>query len=109
MLRKVILGFVILAALLVCGFVLAADGTWWNYVKNIGYAVGALGLVWALVTVANHFKITGRSFHLGTWLDAISDAQPDGTVGPKANPVGMAIVIGCFVLGLLVFAASFVQ
>lgn len=106
MLRWSLLTVILVVLLAVCGFVLLGDGTWWNLVKAVGYATAALLLAWGVVAAANHFGLTGRSFHLPTWLDAISDAQPDGKVGPNADRRGMAIVLAGFLLGVFFLAGS---
>jgi hypothetical protein len=109
MLRWSLLTVILAVLLAVCGAVFFLDGTWWNLVKAVGYALAALALAWGVVAAANHFGLTGKSFHLSGWLDAIADAQPDGTVGPNANRTGMAIVVASLVLGVLFLAGSFVH
>jgi hypothetical protein len=108
MLRWSVLTVIVVALLAACGLLFLADGTWWNLAKVVGYAITALALAWGLVLVANHFGLTGKSFHLATWLDCIADAQPDGTPGPNANRFGMAVVLAAFLLGVLVFAGAVV-
>jgi hypothetical protein len=109
MLRWSLLTIIVVGLLALCGFVFLADGTWWNLVKSVGYAVAAILLVWGLLVIANHFGITGKSFHLATWLDAISDARPNGDVGPNADRKAMALVVAGFLLGLFFLAGSFVH
>lgn len=72
---------------------------------NLGYlGVGVLAL-WCLVQFASHNGITGKSFHLGTWLDAIADSDALGIPGPKADRIGMAIVVaGLLAAGAFVVA-----
>src|SRR3954470_21197532 len=109
MLRWSLLTVVVVVLLALCGLVFLADGSWWNLVKNLGYAVAAVALVWGLVLVANHFGITGKGFAFGPWLDHIADTQADASPGPNADRRGMAIVVACFLLGLFFLAGSFVH
>jgi hypothetical protein len=118
MFRKSILTIVIAALVLGCGLLFAADGTWWNYVKSLGYLVGALLVFWGLLAIANQFKITGGSFSLPVWLDIIAgSASPpvplgeDGKPKPgyEANRIAMAIVIAGFLLFAGMLLAPFVK
>lgn len=75
---------------------------------NLGYlAIGLLAL-YGLVRYANRSGITGKSFHLAAWLDAIADAQADGTPGPDQNRIAMALVILAVLLSGAVLASAFV-
>jgi hypothetical protein len=106
MLRWSLLTVVVAVLLALCGLVFLADGSWVNLVKNVGYAVTAIVLAWGVVTLANHFKLTGEHFSLGGWLDIIAGAKP--APSPDANRVAMAIVLAGFLLGVFVLAGLFV-
>ncbi len=84
--------------------------SWWTYVKSLGYLVGALFVLWGLLAIANHFKLTGEGFHLPTWLDAIADTDPaTGNPGAKADRIAMAIVVAGFLLFLGQLLSRFVN
>lgn len=75
---------------------------------NLGYFTIGLLAVYGVVRYANHSGITGRSFHLATWLDAIADADPDGKPGPNADRIAMALVILAVLVAGAVLASAFV-
>ena len=76
---------------------------------NLGYlALGILAL-YGLVRYANHSGITGRSFHLGTRLDAIADSDVAGNPGPNANRVAMALVILAVLGGGALLVSAFIR
>jgi hypothetical protein len=67
---------------------------------NLGYlAVGVLAL-WLLVIVANRTGISGRSFTLHGWLDAIGDAK---------DPKAMALVVAGFLVAGAILASAFIR
>ena len=69
---------------------------------NLAYLLVGVLALWLLVHAANHLGITGRSFHLGQWLDVIAGAPPESEA---ADRKAMAIVIA----GLLVAGALLVS
>lgn len=76
---------------------------------NLGYlGVGILAL-YGLVRYANHSGITGKSFHLGTWLDSIADTDPAGKPGPKADRIAMALVILAVLVGGAILVSAFIR
>jgi hypothetical protein len=75
---------------------------------NLGYLVVGLLALYGLVRYANRSGITGKSFHLATWLDGIADSDKDGNPGPNANRLGMAVVIAGFLIAGAVLASAFV-
>ena len=76
---------------------------------NLGYlALGILAL-YGLVRYANHSGITGKSFHLGTWLDAIADSDAEGNPGPNADRVAMALVILAVLGGGALLVSAFIR
>ena len=76
---------------------------------NLGYlAIGLLAL-WGLVRYANHSGLTGKSFHLATWLDSIADSDKDGNPGPSRNPLAMGMVIAGFLVAGAILVSAFIR
>lgn len=75
---------------------------------NLGYFAIGLLAVYGVVRYANHSGITGRSFHLATWLDVIADADADGKPGAKADRIAMALVILAVLVSGAVLASAFI-
>nr|ACF98024.1 putative hydrophobe/amphiphile efflux-1 HAE1 [uncultured bacterium 878] len=75
---------------------------------NLGYFAIGLLAVYGVVRYANHSGITGKSFHLATWLDAIADSDAEGRPGPNANRIAMAVVILAMLVAGAVLASAFI-
>lgn len=85
------------------------DAVLFSGLVNLGYLVVGILALYGLVRYANHSGITGKSFHLATWLDSIADVQTDGKPGPSRNPVAMGVVIAGILLAGAVLASAFIR
>jgi hypothetical protein len=109
MFRKLLVALVVLVLAFIFLALFLADGSVVNLAKNLGYLFAGILALWGLVAVANHFGITGKSYHLGTWLDAIADSDAAGNVGPKANPMAMGLVVASVLIAGALLVGPFIR
>lgn len=85
------------------------DPVFFSGLVNLGYLVVGILALYGLVKYANHSGITGKSFHLSGWLDAIADSDKEGKVGPNASRPAMAGVIAGFLIAGAILASAFIR
>jgi len=110
----VVLGVVVM--LLLVGLALGPDGLKLA-ATNLAYLAIGLVAAWAILGLANYYKITGEHFDVGEWLDIIVGSRPapwflddrQPKTGYECSRVAMAIVLAGVFIAVAVVVSPFIR